>query len=226
MYPFLHRTRARSVGPLLMLVAAPAASLAAAPQAGLYQVDRTFTMRGSAYGPTGVESTYQTDGQTGKVTVTRRALPAGNTITEQQPGRGPVHVCVRDAQPPTWLHAPDCGPANRVQAPGGRELRVECFGSRVSQESWQPLGDGVWEHRYRVPMGPTGAAAVPPAAMASLAPAIAAMEEAIRKGPPEHAEMARRQLALLRSPEAGGGLVTGSVVERWTRLSDSCPATP
>lgn len=207
--------------PLACLLLAPStACLAQAiPPPGLYQVDLTSTTRWVT--PMGVmERLEQTDGATGRVTVTTKA-PSEKPVVTVYPGDGPRNEC---QGPAMSIAIGNC----RAKSETHGDLLTASFtcGGQAQQISLRKIGPGEWEKTLKSKPAPAAPQAMAPQVAQAMAPVIEKMEARARVAPPEEAAALRQQIAAIRG---GGGAPASNgpeieSVQRWTRISSACNA--
>ena len=167
--------------------------------------------------------------------------PVGWCVSAQGIGKSP---------PQTVQSA--CNLLSNMRDPRGSSFSADCKSSKV-EENWRRVDNKTWERSLKVtpqssatPDSPRPAfemaqsgmtpeqraqaeaamAALPSAAQMkdAMAPVIDALQEEIRTGSPEEAASARQQLQALRATTNGSSQFVTRVVERWTRIADTCAA--
>lgn len=190
----------------------------AIPPPGLYRLDLTSTTRWQT--PMGVmERLEQTDGATGRVTVTTKA-PSEKPVVTVYPGDGPRNEC---QGPATSIATGNCRAKSETQ---GDSLTASftCEG-RAQQISLRKIGPDEWEKTYKSKPAPSAPQTMAPQVAQAMAPVIEKMEARARVAPPEEAAALRQQIAAIR----GGGASASNEpeiesVQRWTRISNHCNA--
>lgn len=207
--------------PVACLLLAPSMSCLAQaiPPPGLYRVDLTSTTRWVT--PMGVmERLEQTDGSTGRLTVTTKSPSAPQPVVTVYPGDGPHIEC---QGPATSTATGNCRAKSETH---GDSLTASftCEG-RAQQISLRKIGPDEWEKTLKSKPAPAALQPMPAQVVQAMAPVIEKMEARARVAPPEEAAALRQQIAAIR----GGGASASNEpeiesVQRWTRISGHCKA--
>jgi hypothetical protein len=204
---------------LTCLLLCPSIGLAqAVPPPGLYRLDLTSTTRWVT--PMGVmERVEQTDGATGRVTVTTTA-PSEKPVVTVYPGDGPRTEC---QGPAASIATGNCVAKSETH---GDSLTASftCAG-RAQQISLRKISQDEWEKTLKSKPAPTSPQTMAPQVAQAMAPVIEKMEAQARIAPPAEAAALRQQIAAIR----GGGAPASNEpeiesVQRWTRISSACKA--
>lgn len=202
---------------LVGLLLVPTLCLAQAiPPPGLYRLDLTSTTRWST--PMGVmEKLEQTDGATGRVTVTTKT-PMEKPVVTVYPGDGPRTEC---QGPTTSIATGNCVAKSETH---GDSLTASftCEG-RAQQISLRKISADEWEKTFKSKPAAGASQPLPPQVAQAMAPVIEKMEAQARVAPPDEAAALRQQIAAIR----GGGAPASNEpeiesVQRWTRIASAC----
>jgi hypothetical protein len=204
---------------LAVLLLVPSLCLAqAVPPPGLYRLDLSSTTRWAT--PMGVMERFeQTDGATGRVTVTTKA-PLEKPVVAVHAGDGPRTEC---QGPAASIATGNCVAKTETQ---GDSLTASftCEG-RAQQISLRKISADEWEKSFKSKPASGAPQSLPPQVALAMAPVIEKMETRARVAPPEEAAALRQQIAAIRG---GGGTASNEPeiesVQRWTRISSACKA--
>lgn len=236
------------IGALAGSLALPIAALAGEPfpLPGHYRLDMETTTTSSA-GAMTLERTAKVDGSNGVTTSVSRATGSPPTPPQVYAGQGPVRHCIpaggdsaaKAASAARRLGASCVQVATPIVDGDSARYTVQCAGMTQEVQT-RRLAETTWEIRTTsvAQASGGGAAAMPAATVAAMAPVVARMEERLRSNPPEaEAEAIRQQLQALRggagsagnagsASNAGSALPTGAtrtvIVQRYTKIADTC----
>jgi hypothetical protein len=203
------------------------------PLPGLYRVDTVSTQSATAGGVTAAQTTA-VQGASGDTAATQRVTGHAPVAAGTYAGKAAVTVCVKPSSDASMAAATmasampgGCKPASPQPKIEGDTASFVLQCPTLDQDlQSRRIDNRTWEWRITTRFKNTGAATMPPATAAAMAPVIAQMEDKLRKTPPgPEAEGLRQSLNALRGQNNASAMPSGSAntsVQRYTKLADTC----